>query len=513
MHVLSVEIEKFRTIHNKCFSLGEQITALLGQNGTMKTTLLGMIGEPFRYEYKDENGESYKIVGGGLFQLKFNDAFKFSDGPNGLERAGDHIWNVHIDPEIYPDEIYPARTIPRTNKEKNDIRTWSGETKIKGKKHVQFPCIYLSLKRLVPIGEEKRINHESIVLDEKEREWFEKYHRRILMIQDEMVDAELVKSNNKSTLGFVTNQYDSLTNSAGQDNIGKILLSILSFKRLKDKIGDLYTGGILLIDELDATLFPVSQKKLVEVLLRESKELELQIVFTTHSPDLIEVLYDKRYSSKCKTIYLDTLDRETEIHENLPLENILAHLRGKVIDSTGNSSSKINVFCEDDVARMFMRALVPTKLKRNLNYLNISLGHGDLNNLRKVKLKDLSKSIYVFDGDVNVDQKSYKAVNSLSLPGGACPEVVWFKFLKGLSERDQFWSNKPGEYSKKICFSGFETFDGDDPEEAKKWFIGQKQYFGQGCSYLLKRWKADHEDEVLKFQKDLENAYCSVVNM
>lgn len=64
--------------------------------------------------------------------------------------------------------------------------------------------------------------------------------------------------------------YNLSTYSAGQDNLGQILIAILSFKRLKNQLGEKYAGGILFVDELDAALFPAAQKTLLEVLAQES---------------------------------------------------------------------------------------------------------------------------------------------------------------------------------------------------------------------------------------------------
>ena len=47
--------------------------------------------------------------------------------------------------------------------------------------------------------------------------------------------------------------HDVTTCSAGEGNVGRVLTTILSFKRLKDEYGKAYKGGILLIDELDAS--------------------------------------------------------------------------------------------------------------------------------------------------------------------------------------------------------------------------------------------------------------------
>lgn len=99
------------------------------------------------------------------------------------------------------------------------------------------------------------------------------------------------KAGIKSTV--VTNdRYDVNSASSGEDNIGQILMALISFRKLKREWAD-YKGGLLLIDEIDASLFPRAQIELFDLFDKVSKELDLQIVFTTHSPTLISHAYEK----------------------------------------------------------------------------------------------------------------------------------------------------------------------------------------------------------------------------
>ncbi|GAL31063.1 putative ABC oligo/dipeptide transport ATP-binding protein [Vibrio variabilis] len=66
------------------------------------------------------------------------------------------------------------------------------------------------------------------------------------------------------------------------------MLAILSFKRLKEKHGSDYEGGILAIDEIDATLYPGSQIKLLDAFFNICKDLTIQVIATTHSLQLLE---------------------------------------------------------------------------------------------------------------------------------------------------------------------------------------------------------------------------------
>ena len=49
MIVDKIEIEKFRNITKQEFKLGKVITLLVGQNGVGKSSILGLIGQPFGF--------------------------------------------------------------------------------------------------------------------------------------------------------------------------------------------------------------------------------------------------------------------------------------------------------------------------------------------------------------------------------------------------------------------------------------------------------------------------------
>ena len=47
MIVNDVYIENFRAFHNVTVNLGQRLTVIAGRNGTQKTTLLGILSQPF----------------------------------------------------------------------------------------------------------------------------------------------------------------------------------------------------------------------------------------------------------------------------------------------------------------------------------------------------------------------------------------------------------------------------------------------------------------------------------
>ena len=59
MIIKSVHIDKFRAIENMDFDLGSKLTAIVGHNGTMKTTVLGVFGQKFIQYSTDQELEYY----------------------------------------------------------------------------------------------------------------------------------------------------------------------------------------------------------------------------------------------------------------------------------------------------------------------------------------------------------------------------------------------------------------------------------------------------------------------
>ena len=56
----AIEIENFRTLKNRVLSLGKNLTIISGKNGTMKTTLMGLIAHPFTSTSVDCFGNQLK---------------------------------------------------------------------------------------------------------------------------------------------------------------------------------------------------------------------------------------------------------------------------------------------------------------------------------------------------------------------------------------------------------------------------------------------------------------------
>lgn len=511
MIIKSVYIKKFRGFNDVNFKMGTNLTVLAGQNGTQKTTILGIISQPFTITDEDNPLYGEKPLCGGNYKSLFSEKFKLSET---FDKPKSHEWTLHLNRGNEPE--FTIESIERKVKSgSKGIRFWRKGNRSKGSGYIQLPVIYLSLSRLFPIGEDSDIDKSSqISLTDIELKFYQDWHNKILIIPDvEMTNVDYLESKQKNTLGVTTSFYDWKMNSAGQDNIGKILLAILSFKRLKEQYGADYHGGILAIDEIDATLYPASQMKLIEALRKFSSQLNVQIVFTTHSLTILqqscELQDDQRIPGQVRVVYLQKFGASVRAIENIFYLSIRDKLN--VAISEKQKTKKTPVFIEDKEGEIFLRAIIKRK-SSSLQFLNCSLGCDNLIELARKKIVGFkySQSIIVLDGDVRIERSKMRKINSLKhflvLPGDKSPERLIAEFLHTLTDDSNYWEDIYTGYSKQHVFRDFTIREiQTDREKAKEWFNSQKQYWGRNCAGVINPWIEKNKDEVEKFIKQYDS--------
>ncbi len=508
MIIKSVHVDKFRGFQDISFKLGKQLTLIAGQNGTQKSTLLGMLTQTFSIPPSHVlHGE--KPLCGGNFRSNFKDKFKLSPQ---YDIPKSHEWTIDFHGST---ESFTIESMSRSSTS-GDIRFWKKGDRSAGSGYVHFPVIFLSLKRLLPSAEESSLAEDtSITLTDNETAFYKKWYNKILLSLDKVEKIAYLKSKNKETVGVDSDHYDWLSNSAGQDNVGKILLAIISFKRLKEKFGNDYEGGILAIDEIDATLFPGAQAKLVDALLKFCSLLSIQVIATTHSMSMIERLLKVSENVKrkddVKLVYLKKVDKKIVVEEDLNANRLNNHLNV----SLGNTVKlTVDVFAEDEECRDFSKATLGRKYV-NLKYVDCTLGCENLLQLAKQKIPAFlhPNSIVVLDGDVS-PQKIKNFKNFIMLPGGDSPEKVLANFLWDLSDGDSFWGEKNPNYNKQICFSDSTLQDIEGCRvKAKAWYRKQKKdgVWGTGASTLFKRYFKDFPSAKQNYIDAFGKIYSEVV--
>lgn len=514
MLISKIHVEKFRGFEDIEFELGESITLIAGQNGTQKTTILGLLSQPFSITDKTNPLANEKPLCGGNYKSSFSEKFKLSKS---FDKPKTHSWTLTTNDSENPE--FTVESIVRDAKTQ-EIRFWKKGDRSKGSGYLQYPVIYLSLSRLFPIGEDSALaQSNNISLTADEIKLLNEWHNKILIIPDLEIDEfNYLESKQKNTLGVNTKYYDWNMNSAGQDNLGKILLAILSFKRLKEKYPNEYSKGILVIDEIDTTLYPASQIKLLEYLRKFSSKYSIQIIFTTHSLNLLEtactIQQEPKQAKQIKVIYLQKFDTKIKVIDS-PSFNFIQN-RLNVSLSTKKEDTKINTFTEDKEGEIFFKGLIKSK-KSQLNFLQCTMGCANYIELVRKKIPGFNfpQSIVCLDGDVRNEPGNLKVIknfkNILLLPGNNSPERLLAEMLYDEPEASSIWNDLFQDYTKQLCFHDFSISDiRADRQKAKIWFNKQKEYWGSNssCSRIINIWiqknKTIYEEFIIEFDKFVE---------
>lgn len=507
MIIKVVSIKKFRGFANVEFSLANHVTLIAGQNGTQKSTLLGLISQPFSITDKENPISSEKPLSGGNYKSSFNEKFRLS--PH-FDKAQGHEWTTYL----HTDEDNSGFTIESIKRDSTSIRFWKKGDRSKGAGYLEMPVIFLSLKRLVPTAEERSVKtHNDFDLTSDERAWFAETYKKVMLSNDNVSELHGIKSTNKQTLGVTTDYYDWNANSAGQDNLAKILLAVLSFKRLNEKHPSHYKGGILAIDELDATLYPGSQIALIKALSRFCSKFKIQVIATTHSLQLLEEICklravkgrDKQFS----TIYLKRFNQEVNIEENPKFDRILHNLNVSLDRKA--KTKKVDIYTEDMETIHFTKAVIKRQFP-DLKFVDCTLGCEQFIDLGKRKIPSFSypNSIVVLDGDARNSLSRSRLRNFICLPGEDSPEAMLGRYLDQLPDDAPFWTKKNPDYCKQYCFKDFALNEIlNDRIKAKQWYRDQlkTEAWGREANLVYKGLLSEYEDEVNDFISKFKKIY------
>ena len=537
MIIQSILVEKFRSFENLSFTLGRRITAIAGRNATQKTTLLGLLGQPFTISSKDSPLYGAKTIDGYNFKSQFSDKFKIS--PN-YDVIGEHKWTLNFFRSIYEHDSYSVVSIARKQKgRKPTLRFWNAKSRARGAGYVHIPVYYLSLSRLFPIGESGKTKKFAVHLNENENEYYEKHYREILSIQSSGYKSFLSIEKSSSARVFAgvnDNMHDIYTNSAGEGNISRIIIAILSFKRLKDKYGKNYKGGVLLIDELDATLYGFSQRKLVEYLFKSSKDYMIQIIFTTHSPIVLKRVNEYQEEERlnkgnipkeaydCSIVYLNSLYENSGKRlinaKNLCYRFELTEALND-INLVANSvdTSRIIIYCEDQEARLFieytLKLTMGAKYHNFMTFFDENLGWTNLVQLANKRIGEFTNNIIVLDHDV-LNSKDYNGRNKSIIDG-----LGNFLFLPLTVERDVFELLKRHDVYNRFCemfpnsnIPHYDVCFNNWPSQAEEY---ETKNFKEWYKYILtiisdrsllfELWYKENEDELRSFVNSFVYAF------
>lgn len=518
-----ITIREFRQFKDTEILLGKRVTVFAGRNSTGKSTILGLLGNSGELKKKD-----------GLTYLSSSFRAEFSEilhGSKKYDQSGSDRIQIDVTDENGNLVDYRKfRTSWQTDKGKDRFRIIPSKIDASGKKteaKMPIPVLYLGLSRLYPIGEadEDSITAKKIKFsNESDRSWFIQKYNEILSLYDNITDVDnfsIGETARKKGIGIETDKYDYLTNSSGQDNLGQILVSILSFKNLKATRPN-WNGGLLLIDEIDATLHPAAQKRLFDLLSKEAQLSDFQVVLTTHSSDLLKHVYTKTRNNNdddnnnIELYYFSNANRSLQIKRN---PNYAAIENDLHVVSILQSPNKIKVYSEDNENRWFIKKLVPDYLMY-VELLDVNIGCAQLISLYKGDANYFGNTLIVFDGDVKetslkeIPEHMQKRLNNImKLPGTKRPEEVIYDYLISLPTEHQYWisAEKVGfnwTYFKEHGPSSSDYSQQKERERYKAWFKDHEAWFD--ATNLFEFWKQDNLEMVKDFREEFVDKYNSI---
>jgi predicted ATPase len=450
--IKKIGIEKFRALNNVNIEFGDYITVICGKNGTSKSSILGIAAQIFSFEKDYVTGNDlrgFKQISGKDFKSKYKEHIRISekfDVPGSLSASiflhdgyseQDATANLELMTRRVAKDEESKKILPRPVIRKNSTAT--GNTS----RNFTHPVVFLSLKRLYPIADR---DYKAIDFD-----YLKAHEKDFIALTNELLNRSSTQAT--GTHGTITSavahgdNYDHESVSAGEDNAGQIIMALLSFKKLKAEYAD-YKGGLLLVDEADAGLFPTAQVNLLKIFERECRKLNLQVVMTSHSPVMIEYAHEqsqREHSKKFKTVYLSNTYGDVQVIQDWSWAKISADIHTKTV-SVGQATTlpSVNVYFEDKEAEDFFVALMNRQsIKKFSNRMSgIKMGCTNYKELLDKKVPEFTvNSVICLDSDAKslLNDKNYKTV--VFLPGDLPPDQLIFEHLYNLPPDDNFWKN------------------------------------------------------------------------
>ena len=357
-----LNIENFRNFKNVSFKLGKKITVISGQNGVGKSNLLSLIASG--------SGVSKKSILGSNFQPEFYDFFnvdKDEDFENYklyltyIEENGTNALTKRLSFKDDTNEGRGIRIIPRasnygvpcTVKEAADKA--KTEYDVGGSARVKIPTIYLSLSRLYPLGERKEsvkveeIGRKTSLYQKGANEKYKYWYNSVIpnSIDNESSLSKIEKETcSRDSLHMDISNIPTLSQSIGQDNLGNIISALVDIYMLS--LEDDYKGALICVDEIDVSLHPDTQIKLLDLFEQLSKELNIQFVLSTHSLTILKEMLKKeeKNGDDFKVVYLKnpSLPQVTAI-------NSYEILKADMFGSLSFQTPKVKVYFEDEVGK------------------------------------------------------------------------------------------------------------------------------------------------------------------
>lgn len=543
--VKDIIIRRYKKFKNQNFNFTPHVNLISGTNGTCKTTLLHIVSNSFQ-EINNKctwitDPDFIKIFKGVNQQLnpKMEKLVKGDRTFN--DPAPGHQGNLYG--VSYFSDKETIIEYRRHNTRNSGIPRYYIKppySKGSGQNLPYCPVVYLGLTRLLPYGEyqnENDIKASRITLPES-------YIQESVLIYKKLTGININKVSTQKMGTFKTRfefesdleGIDSNTISSGEDNISIIINSLLSLKfyyeNITDEMKDKEVCSILLIDEMDATLHPSIQNKLLDLLDTFSRQYKIQVFLTTHSLSLIEHAFKHKHN----IIYLiNNLDYVVPLKDP-DIFRIKMHLNGQNKEQVYQDKI-IPIYTEDQEARDLLNVMFrywsekDNMFKNIISYFHFVQANLGADNLRSIfhdhHLRTSTiHAICILDGDKTNSHGEDLSNQIITLPGKTSPEKLLVNHALDLfqSTTTEFWNSENllnAGYSKQYFSDNIQP-DIDETNrkisEGKKEREEYKKFYGKHKDFLLRvfnEWviSPHNQKEINEFFHKLNSLYKKVASL
>lgn len=316
----SVFFNNLKGLKNANITFSDTLTAIMGVNGSGKTTVIHALSCLYQ---PDGNGENHKFP---EFFVPNTDAF----------------WNGSELSVVFETVGQSGKHVVQSKKYSKAFDRWCPRYNSRPKRNVY----YIGIDSCLPDIEKKtvtsRILYKTNELIDKQSE---KTIRLSAYILNKGYETLLDNTyNSKHFLGVSLQsglKYSSLSMGSGEQRVIKIISTLLKAEPY----------SLVLIDEIDLLLHVSALRKLIKKLYEIAKNNHIQIVFTTHSLEMTQL----NTYVKIQYIYNTGEGKDTLVYEKITPD--------LVFSMTGQSEKPNRIYVEDQFSETIIEELIRRKKK------------------------------------------------------------------------------------------------------------------------------------------------------
>lgn len=430
-------------------SMNYPISAIAGRNGSGKSTILAMAACAFHNE-KD----GFKRLRRKFPYYTFADFFIQTEDeiyPEGIKIRFQILYNKWKKSKKFPDGIGAGYQV----RKKRQGGKWN-DYSLRLNRNV----VFFGINRIVPHSENPTIRTYRRAFKASEEHGWESFSKdSVERVLNKSYSSFCYKVHNQYRIPLVncdSFSYSGFNMGAGENAVIELFSTIYSAP----------TGLFLVIDEIELGLHPEAQIRLIEELKIVCEKRKIQILCTTHSSSILSSLPPEG------RFFVEKIENQVIITPAISPQ----FAAGKL---SGENSNEIDIYVEDDFAKLFLESCIENEIRKRVNILPIGSAEALIFQLA-ARYKEIKKgeALVIFDGDQITKTKTleshfFKAIekhidknavenwfkNHIEFFPGRCWPEKWLleRSMEGdLNEPEKWFQTKNGEL-KDIILRGLKA--------------------------------------------------------